>query len=84
VAIILPHPPQEITAGCDPGSAYLSVSPFLFIFYRETLLPIQVQQRSRNAGLGMRGLSYGLDAGDMSDYRTAAKKLTYMRYLETE
>nr|CAB3265482.1 RNA-binding protein 5-like [Phallusia mammillata] len=45
--------------------------------------PIQVKQRSRGAGLGLRGSSYGLD-GSEGDYRTAAKKVTMMRYMETE
>ncbi|CAK8689156.1 unnamed protein product [Clavelina lepadiformis] len=45
--------------------------------------PIQVQQRSRGAGLGMRGSTYGLD-GSEGDYRTAAKKITQARFLETD
>uniref|UniRef100_H2Z1P0 G-patch domain-containing protein n=1 Tax=Ciona savignyi TaxID=51511 RepID=H2Z1P0_CIOSA len=44
--------------------------------------PIQVQQRSQGSGLGMRGSSYGLDGSD--DYKSAAKKVTYARYMETD
>jgi len=45
--------------------------------------PITVQQRSRGAGLGMRGSSYGLDGSESGDYREVAKKVTMARYFES-